>query len=119
MNGLNLRLFSATAKKFHSEKANTDALQETIHRQRELIGKLISVIVKDRLKNQDKPIEFNLKDGEVSEVEKLLNLTDSLKNSNLGFKSDKTATISFSSGERKRRTRTATGEKKVGCILLN
>jgi len=92
-------------------------LQDTIHRQRELIGKLISVIVKDRLKKQNKSIEFNLKDGEVSEVEKLLNFTDNLENNNPALKSDKAATISFSSGERKRRTRTATGEKKVGIFF--
>ena len=92
-------------------------MQETIHRQRELIGKLISVIVKDRLKKQDKSLELSLKDGEVSDVEKLLKITDSVKGNNIALKPDKTATISFSSGERKRRTRTTTGEKKVGVFF--
>ena len=104
----------SAAKKLHVEKLSTDALQDTIHRQRELIGKLISVIVKDRLKNQDKPSDFNLKDGDISDVEKLLNFTDSQKNSTVDIKTNKTATISFSSGEHKKRSRTSTGEKKVG-----
>ena len=86
-----------------------------MYRQRELIGKLISVIVKDRLKTHGKTGEPGLKDGDVSEVEKLLNFTDSLKSSKQSLKSDKNSPSNFSSGDRKRRTRTLTGEKKVVC----
>lgn len=106
-------MFRHNLKKNEADKSNNESLQETVFRQRELIGKLISVIVKDRLKTHNTTGELGLKDGDVSEVEKILNFTGSLKSSKMSLKSDQNSASNFSSGDRKRRTRTVTGEKKV------
>ncbi|CAK8687208.1 unnamed protein product [Clavelina lepadiformis] len=98
-----------------------ESMQETIQRQRVLIGKLISVIVNEKLKTQATPPTRSEKEAALYEdVEKLLKFTDKQNipnkkgdheniTDNWHLNGPKHSPVS----ERKKRTRTITNDKKV------
>ena len=104
--------FFTNDSKPDEDKHSIESLRETVARQRELIAKLVSVIVRDRIRYRGKTTGNDLKNDD---FEKVLNL--SLPLSKLNVISDSHSTHTTRERKRRTRTRTATGEKKVGVFF--